>query len=279
MASRTDSWRLDRVALNVGDLSAASAFYRDALGFSDIGVAASDAALAECLGVRAVRAVRLRRGRQVLELCECKPAGAPVPPDGRSNDASFQHCALVTPDMGTAYARLRRFAFSPISRSGPQKLPGGIVAFKFRDPEGHPLELIAFPHPHPATAGGIDHSAICITDLDASIAFYAAHLGLTEQSRQVNEGLAQDALDDLDGAKVDVVALAPAIRAPHVELLAYRHPSPRKMPAAHPSDRAASRLVFANIRSNDPNEARLAGGDLTLLHDPDGHAILVDRTG
>ena len=38
--------------------------------------------------------------------------------------------------------------WTPISTSGPQLLPaasGGVSAFKFRDPEGHPLELIAFP--------------------------------------------------------------------------------------------------------------------------------------
>lgn len=265
------------MALNVGDLEAAARFYRDALGFTVAREPAADAGLADVLGVRAVRAVRLRRGGQMLELCACEPRGAPMPRDGRSNDAWFQHCALVTDDMAGAYARLCRFAFTPISRDGPRRLPGGIVAFKFRDPDGHPLELIAFPAPDPATLGGIDHSAIGVVDVAASVAFYAARLGLVEQSRQVNRGQAQDALDDLDGAVVEVVALSPAVPAPHVELLGYRHPRPRVAPTPHPGDRLASRLVFASSPPRgDQRVAVEPNVRLMLLHDPDGHAILID---
>lgn len=276
---RPDAWRLDRVALNVGDLDAALRFYCDALDFGVAQEPVADPALALVLGVRAVRTVRLRRGGQMLELGTCDPGGGAVPLDGRSNDVSFQHCALVTEDMAGAYARLCRFAFTPISRAGPQLLPGGIVAFKFRDPDGHPLELIAFPKPDPATLGGIDHSAICVVDPAASLAFYAARLGLVEQSHQVNHGPAQDALDNLDGAVVEVVGLAPAIPSPHVELLGYRHPRPRAASTPHPGDRLASRLVFAGSRPPDEPqaEARLEGAHLTLMHDPDGHAVLLDR--
>ncbi len=38
--------------------------------------------------------------------------------------------------------------WTAISTDGPQRLPpssGGVAAFKFRDPDGHPLELLAFP--------------------------------------------------------------------------------------------------------------------------------------
>lgn len=279
VAHRAAAWRLDRVALNVVDLDAASHFYCGALGFGVVREPVADAELARLLAVRAVRTTWLRRGGQMLELCACDPQGAPVPPDGRSNDLSFQHCALVTDDMEGAYAQLCRFAFTPISRAGPQVLSGGIVAFKFRDPEGHPLELIAFARPDPATAGGIDHSAICVADPAASIAFYAARLGLVAQSRRVNHGPAQDALDDLDGAVVDVVALSPAIPSPHVELLGYRQPHARVAPIPHPGDRLASRLVFASSgRQGDlPAVAGPSGFDLTLLHDPDGHAVLLDN--
>lgn len=269
------AWRLDRVALNVGDLALATRFYCEALGFTPIDAAASDTALAGVLGVERVRVARLRRGRQMLELAECDPSGAPIAPGGRSDDLDFQHCALVTADMVDAYARLRRFAIAPVSRDGPVTLPGGIVAFKFRDPDGHPLELIAFPAPDPATAGGIDHSAICVSDPAASIAFYAAHAGLAETVRQTNRGPAQAALDDLDSPVVEVVALAPAIPAPHVELLCYRHPRPRATP--HPGDRLASRLVFARLPVAETRQSSQGNGGLTLLHDPDGHAVLLDR--
>ena len=272
MTTPPEGWRLDRIALNVGDLDAAARFYAEALGFQMAREAADDPALARVLGVAAIRTLRLRRGRQFLELSACTPGGAAIPAGCRSNDLRFQHCALVTDDMPAAYARLCRFDVTPISRAGPQTLPGGIVAFKFRDPEGHPLELIAFPQPDPATRGGIDHSAICVRNVAASETFYS-HLGLVEQSRQLNQGPAQDALDDLDAAMVDVVALAPAIPSPHLELLGYRHPRPRVAPVPHRGDRLATRLVFASSRPDPPP----ADPALTLLHDPDGHAVLLDQ--
>ena len=208
--------RLDRVGLNVSDLPAAIAFYETALGFSAAAIEPGDAAL---LGVASVRRAVLRRGRQCVELTQCSPPGAAYPDASAGNDLWFQHCALATDDMAASYARLRAAAFTPISRDGPQALPGGVVAFKFRDPDGHPLELIQFPAADPATAGGIDHSAISVSDVGRSVAFYAAELGLHESARQVNTGPAQDALDGLAGVTVDVVALAPEVAAPHVELL------------------------------------------------------------
>jgi catechol 2,3-dioxygenase-like lactoylglutathione lyase family enzyme len=266
-SKRPGAWRLDRVALNVADLDSSVCFYCQALHF----------VMAELLGVRAVQTVRLLRGKQILELSMCDPPGAPMPADSQSNDAWFQHCALVTGDIAGDHQLLQRFNFKPISRAGPQKLPGGITAFKFRDPDGHPLELISFPTPDPETVGGIDHSAICVADPARSIAFYGERLGLAVKARQVNRGPAQDALDDLDEAVVDVVALAPAIAAPHVELLSYRQPAGRRSAPAHPSDIASGRLVFASIGAT--NEARAApeytGKDLELLNDPDSHAILL----
>ena len=254
---------LDRVGLNVRDLPMTIAFYEAALGFSASPIEPGDAAL---LGVRAVRRALLRRGRQCVELTACDPPGAAYPKDSASNDLWFQHCALATDDIAAAYARLRSAAFTAISTNGPQALPGGIVAFKFRDPDGHPLELIQFPASDPATSGGIDHSAISVGDVSRSIAFYAAELGLAERARQVNTGEAQDALDGLHAVTVDVVALAPATAAPHVELLGYRTPQGRSAPMGLLSDIAASRLIF---KAEHPAETR-------ILRDPDNHVIIVE---
>ena len=256
---------LARIALNVGDLGAAIGFYAQALNFTLVQEEAADPALARLLGVATARSARLRRGGQMLELCACGPRGAPMPLGGRSNDGWFQHCALVSSDIAADVAHLRNFAITPISRQGPQMLPGGITAFKFRDPEGHPLELIAFPRPDPATAGGIDHSAICVADVARSIAFYAGAAELCVRARQINRGPAQDALDDLDEAVVDVVALASRAAGPHVELLHYRQPQGRAA-ACRPNDICATRLVFAR-----PGHA-----GFSLRQDPDGHAVLFE---
>ena len=248
-----------RVGLNVSELALLQGFYVDALGFEASSAPAADPGLARLLGVRAVRCVRLRRGGQAVELCQCDPPGAPYPAERSSNDLMFQHLALTTDDMGCDYQRLCRTAHQAISRGGPQTLPGGTVAYKFRDPDGHPLELICLAEANPATRGGIDHTAISVADADLSIAFYAS-LGLRVAARQQNTGPAQDALDGLDATLVDVVALALHEGAMHVELLGYRHPVGRAAAAAHPADIAASRMVM--------------GGDArALVRDPDGHLI------
>lgn len=209
--------RLLRIGLTVRDLAAAVRFYTDALGFGCVAQArAADPAVVTLLGACAIRSTLLRRGDQILELAAFDPPGAGYPPGSRSNDLWFQHCALVTADIDTAYVRLNRYPHSAISRNGPQTLPDGSIAFKFRDPEGHPLELIQLPHPDAETAAGIDHSAIVVANVDRSVAFYADVLNMRVRARQVNRGPAQDNLDALVGTQVDVVALAPAHPAPHV---------------------------------------------------------------
>ena len=76
--------------------------------------------------------------------------------------------------------------------SGPQLLPawkpnaGGIRAFYFRDPDGHALEVLWFPQRKGAAKWraptdrlflGIDHTAIVISDTEASLRFYRDQLG------------------------------------------------------------------------------------------------------
>lgn len=272
--------RLDRVSLTVADLAAAAAFYTDALGFEATPSVAADPCLANLLGARTLRITLLRRGQQRLELAMFDPPGPSYPADSRSNDLWFQHCALVTDDIEAAYRRLSRFPFTPISRHGPQALPGGIVAFKFRDADGHPLELIEFPRPDLRTDVGIDHSALSVADPDRSIAFYAAELGLSVQSRQVNSGSAQDALDDLDDVTVDVVSLAAKSPVPHVELLGYRTPRGRASPIVLSSSIAASRLVFAtdSLDGWDSAVTLTDGGRACLVRDPDGHTLLLEQS-
>jgi catechol 2,3-dioxygenase-like lactoylglutathione lyase family enzyme len=254
---------LDRVSLNVSDLGLSVMFYVAALGFvAEQPLACADPELARLLGVRSAQVMRLRRGSQVLELVATDPLGASLPPDSRGNDSWFQHCALATEDVAAAHARLCGFAFTPISSGGPVLLPGGIAAFKFRDRDFHPLELIQLPRGALATRGGIDHSAIVVADVARSVAFYAG-LGLRVGARQLNEGPAQDALDGLSGVAVDVVALQPQVAAPHVELLFYRRPAGRVAGVAADAV-GASRLVFR-------------GDAEGFFQDPDGHWVRLER--
>ena len=267
-----------RVGMTVADLPAAVAFYTGALGFTAGRPEDCDPALARLLGAERVRAVRLQRGGQSIELATFEPAGASYPPGSRSNDCWFQHCALTTSDIAAAYGKLEGHAFTSISRDGPQRLParaGGVTAYKFRDPDGHPLELIEFPD-RPGEPDGIDHSAIAVADAGRSIAFYAA-LGLRLGSSGVNTGAEQDAMDDLSGVCVDVVGLMPAAASPHVELLGYRTPPGRSTNVLRQADIAASRLVLAaSGLAEHPGAVVLQdGARAALLHDPDGHALLL----
>ena len=259
--------RLLRIALTVAELTPAEHFYVEALGFESLGRSDLDAAMAALLGADRVHQATLRRGGQTLVLQAFRPAGARYPDDATASDQVFQHFAMPVADMRLAYARLLPFAATPISHAGPHLLPqrsGGAVAYKFRDPDGHPLELIQFPD---GRTGGIDHSAISVTDAARSIAFYTGELGLREASRQTNVGAEQDALDGLKGVRVDVVALQPEQAAPHVELLAYHTPASRPTGPLRPRDIAATRLVLE--ATGLPDNAPM------LTHDPDGHALML----
>lgn len=295
--------RLPRIEHNTTDLERALAFHRDALGFRMADANATPPAWTLLPGLcdTAPRCAQLSLGAQTLVLTEF-PNAAPYPEDGASNDLCFQHCAIVVDDMATAYARVMQHGATPITHGGPQTLPpstGSVTAFKFRDPDGHPLELLAFPDGSgdPAwqsaradgPALGIDHSAISVAGVDRSILFYEL-LGLHVAARGANRGVEQDRLDDLADVEVDVVALEGATRTPHLELLGYRRPRGRA--AAAPTrlaDTAADRLVWhadnvdvllGALTDGDFTDSIIASGftdgaTVTLLSDPDGHVLVL----
>lgn len=191
------------------------------------------------------------------------------------NATSFQHFAVVVSEMDTAYAELCAApGWTAISRAGPERLPassGAVTAFKCRDPDGHPLELLSFPSEvTPATWRnrdglflGIDHTAITVADTERSIAFYA-ELGFKVASRGVNRGLEQAGLDDIDAPVVEVTALDPTGGGPpHLELLCYRDPPPiiARLPM---NDVLASRIILLDSQAKG-----------TKSVDPDGHRLVV----
>ncbi len=295
--------RIKRMALTVTSVARAQAFYCDALGFVTAEEKAPDPALGRLLageGVR-TRTARLRLGTQELELTAFEPSGAKYPPDSTAADLWFQHFAIVTDEMAAACRRLNRHGATPITEGGPQRLPpsaGSVVAYKFRDPDGHPLELIQFPPSRrdpawqtaaPGTNVGIDHSALSIADAQRSLAFYEL-LGLDRPSRQLNSGPEQDRLDGLAGVVVEVIGLAPAVGStPHVELLCYRTPRGRRRAPSHQAgDIADTRLVLqvedlaglmkklAAVGTEASSVVKMASGSrAALVRDPDGHALVL----
>ena len=132
--------------------------------------------------------LRSASGARSSNCCNSIDRAGSIRDAASASDLCFQHFAIVVADMALAYRRLCSVSgWTAISIDGPQRLPpssGGVSAFKFRDPDGHPLELLAFPDGRwPAQwrarsngdlALGIDHSAISVSDSARSIAFYQA---------------------------------------------------------------------------------------------------------
>lgn len=272
--------RLARICLNAADPEVLARFFIEALGFSRLGgEAGSPRALA--LGPTRLDILHARGRHYPDEV----PGWSPL----------FQHCAIVTPDMRRAMARLKESEdWTAISTDGPEHLPessGGVTAFKFRDPEGHPLEFLAFPDSSAAPRAEadelflrIDHSAISVADTQRSVVFYAS-LGLNVGARSLNIGPEQERLDSVPGAEVEVTALVlPSGTKPHVELLCYRGNFDRDVPLPRLDDVAATRLVFAveSVDALSTIRARYSGrliphdGPSVLLRDPDGHIIEVE---
>lgn len=265
--------RILRITRVVADLDRAAAFYRNSLGFSIVSMGHFEI---ETFG--SGEEIQLRLGAEHVALARFATPGKAYPPDSRTDDLWFQHLAIVVADMDAAYAHLAEHpGWRPISEGGPQTLPpanGSVRAFKFRDPDGHPLELIWFPPGQGRPVWyerhfdgpflGIDHSALAVASTERSVAFYGA-LGLWVANRSLNEGPAQVRLDGMPGARVMVTGLRPASNdGMGLELLAYEPPG--RPAASAPNDRATDWVTLA---------VPGAGGAVV---DPDGHRlVLVDQ--
>lgn len=271
---------VESVGMTVSDMDASIDFYTRVLTFekvSDVEVAGEEyERLQGLFGVR-MRVARLRLGDEMIELTEyLAPKGRPVPVDSRSNDRWFQHFAVITSDMEKAYARLRQNRVQHAS-TGPQTLPlwnrnaGGIRAFYFKDPDGHALEILQFPEDKGAekwrrlrASGrlflGIDHTAIVVSDTEASLKFYRDALGMAVAGGSENYGTEQEHLNNVRGARLRITSLRAPGGGIGVEFLEYLAPRDGR-PA--PSDARANDLLHWQT------------GLVTV--NPDGLAMLLRR--
>jgi catechol 2,3-dioxygenase-like lactoylglutathione lyase family enzyme len=296
---------VDAIGMTVSDTDRSVDFYAHVLGFevvSDREVAgAVYEQLRDVFPIR-MRVVRLQLGHESLELTEyLAPKGRPAPTDARSNDRSFQHVAIVVRDMDRAYQRLHDRRVTHVSPE-PQRLPdwnpnaGGIRAFYFRDPDGHPLELIWFPpgkgdprwqQPGDELFLGIDHTAIAVGDTNESLAFYRDRLGFRVAGGSENSGPEQERLNAVRGAHLRITSLR-AADGPGIELLEYLAPrTGRPFPAderandlAHWQTRLIARdeAALESVGSGHPvvfpgHELGFARG--LTVRDPDGHSLEV----
>jgi catechol 2,3-dioxygenase-like lactoylglutathione lyase family enzyme len=301
---------IDRVTLVVSDLDRAESDYVATFGCSMEQRGDIEPSLTRVLCVPPARGRRslLRLGRERLELLEfTDSAGRPYPSGSTSTDLWFQHMAIVVSDMKSAHQRvMANGRFKPISRYGPVMLPessGGAIAFKFRDHDGHPLELLAFPEGRTAAewrnmfrAGpflGIDHTAIAVSDSASSTKFFSSVFGFSVGTRTENRGPGQADLDDVDDAQVTVTQLAPDLPAPRLELLHYHAGTRRPIPPDTASNDIAATHCAMRVASLDATAMALARRGTPLADDnlmilygdrraalvtgPDGHHFLVEE--
>jgi catechol 2,3-dioxygenase-like lactoylglutathione lyase family enzyme len=282
--------KLARFALTTTNAARLAAFYESACGFrrlqSQYLPGVDFKSLLDVEG--GAHCITLGAGEEILELLEFNQPGRLYPQDSSAADPVFQHFALVVSDINEAYRRLSAVAeWTAISTNGPERLPltsGGVTAFKFRDPDGHPLELLAFsPANVPprwrrgsdsAVCLGIDHSAISVRDSRRSIAFYAG-LGLKVAARSLNSGPEQERLDGIPQSRVEVIAVAPRHATPHIELLCYQSAGPAAALTLRYNDVATTRLVLEMWSEPATTTANSVARQLL---DPDGHHLLIVPT-
>src|SRR6266702_2660211 len=306
---------VDAIGITVSDMDRAVDFYSKVLTFekvSDAEVAGEDYEHLEGVFGLRMRVVRMRLGDEFIELTEyLAPKGRPIPVDSRSNDRWFQHIAIIVSDMEKAYSRLRQNKVEHAS-SGPQRLPdwnknaAGISAFYFKDPDGHPLEILQFPEgkgdPRWHQSGdklflGIDHTAIVVWDTDASVKFYRDLLGMRVAGESENYGTEQEHLNNVFGAHLRITALRGA-NGPGIELLEYLAPRDgRPFPPDEKASDVVHRQTVLLTRSTDAAASQLGAARVKfvssgvvvhhlekldfskalLVRDPDGHAIEIEE--
>jgi catechol 2,3-dioxygenase-like lactoylglutathione lyase family enzyme len=303
---------VESIGMTVSDMDRAVEFY-SALTFqkiSDVEVLGDEFEHLEGVFGARMRIVRMQLGNEHLDLTQyLAPPGRPIPVDSRSNDLWFQHIAIVVRDMDQAFDKLRALKVQFVS-TGPQTLPpsikgaAGIKAFYFRDPDQHNLEIIYFP-PGKGDARwqektgklflGIDHTAIGISNTEASLKFYRDLLGLRKAGESENFGTEQEHLNQVFGAHLRITGMR-ADTGPGVEFLEYLTPRDGRVQPAdvHANDivhwqtmiatdgvellakklrDAHVRFVSSGVVIVPTEKAGFSKG--ALLSDPDGHDVLL----
>jgi catechol 2,3-dioxygenase-like lactoylglutathione lyase family enzyme len=310
----TSAQQICSIGLTVSDAERSSNFYTSALGFEQVSdLTVNEPEYSQLFDVpnAVIRIVTLRLGDESIKLMQFLNLWSKlIPADSQSNDLWFQHLAIAVGDMDRAYAHLHSFLVESIS-DAPQTMPAknlaaaGIRAFKFKDPDGHDLELIWYPVDkgqqkwHQKTDQlflGIDHTAITIADTEQSLQFYHDLLGMEVEGDSLNQGETQARLDGLSEAKVRVTALRPAQSGLGIELLDYlipeeKRPLPNRWKCSDIAhlhiemvvqniEETADRLSHNGVRFVSPHWVQFSGSFAPnrkgcLVKDPNGHALFL----
>ena len=311
-----DVERLEMIGFTVGDVDRETTFFTKVLRFekvSDFRIIGSEYDKMEGVFNANMRIVHLKLGEQILELTQyiSPPTGRPIPVPSYSNDKWFEHMAIVVRDIDAAYKILQENNVQQISAHPitiPESNPGaaGVKAVKFRDPEGHDLELIYFPagkaspiwqKPTSRLFLGLSHTAMTVDSTEKGVAFYRDLLGFDVGGVTFNTGVTQQVLDDLFNDTCLVTPMVPISPPPHIEFLDYKTPpGGRPMPVDTKANdlwhwqttlvtkdiqAAANQLRGAGVQFISPDivsipeetQAELGFKKALMVRDPNCHAI------
>ncbi len=248
---------VESVGITVSDLEVILPFYTNVLHFeilSDDTINCSNYSKLMNYQNSIVRIAKLKLGNEKIKLIDfINDNSKPFPNDSRSNDLWFQHIAIITSNMDRAYKWLMNNKVNKISEE-PQRLPdwnkiaGGIKAFYFKDPDGHPLEILEFPTGkgnkkwHKKTKKlflGIDHTAIAVSNTEESLKFYQNILGMRVGGKSENYGIEQSKLNNVADAHLEITGLI-TDSGPGIEFLEYLSPRNGR---SYPSDAKSTDLI------------------------------------
>lgn len=304
---------VESIGITVSDMNISLPFYTDVLHFqvlSDDTINSEQYSNLIRVDDASVRITKLKLGDEKIELIDfIFPEGKSYPEDSHSNDLWFQHIAIITNNMDSAYAWLKLNDVKNISIE-PQRLPdwnknaGGIKAFYFQDPDGHPLEILEFP-PEKGNAKwhksskqlflGIDHTAIAVSNTDESLKFYRDVLGMEVGGESENYGIEQARLNNVEGAHLKITGLHSDF-GPGIEFLNYLFPNGGRV---YPDNVKANDLIYwltkITTKNIDAlfikvvesgystytnvipslNKDELGFSKGFIVKDPDGHRLLI----
>lgn len=311
-----DVERLKMIGFTVADVDRETTFFTKVLSFekvADFRVTGSEYDKMEGVFNANMRIVHLKLGEQIVELTQyvSPPTGRPIPVPSYSNDAWFEHMAIVVGDLDAAYKILQennvqQISANPITIPESNRGAAGIKAVKFRDPEGHDLELIYFPPGKGDPSWqksrnklflGLDHTAMTVGSTEKGVTFYRDVLGLDVGGVTFNAGATQEVLDGLFNDTCLVTPIVPMAAPPHIEFLDYKTPpGGRPMPIDTKANdlwhwqttlvtkdiqAATARLRNAGAQFITPDvvlipqdaQARIGFKKALMVRDPNGHAI------
>jgi lactoylglutathione lyase len=267
---------LSHVALWVGDLDRARAFYEGYLGFGEPYSLKGDSGAVQIAWIKI-------NDRQSLELFP-SAGGAP------SGGDSLYHIALETEDAQGMLDYLRsRGVKAPGGKPLPEKAKAGRIGnlnYFTEDPDGHVVEFTQYlpdgwtlqnagkAMPPTRIAWHMGHAGITVADLGASLGFYRDILGFRETWRGSSDGKTLSWVNLRAPEGRDYIELMLIGAKPDAGRLHVLHHVCLEVPDARAAeDELKSRALPAGCKAPNPLRVGVNGKRQVNCYDPDGTRV------